>query len=132
MAGRTGQGGADAPVYFKPLELCLIPLTHLGSEPGDAAAPPLRVRALVIPRIGRKVVLNRAERERAFRRILTERGARPPGRAVVGAGGALPLSAPLDLNSKRGDLSALGAGVCCQNTRGLSFGPPGAVKGETL
>lgn len=46
---------------------------------GYAACSPLGVRALVTPLGGRKVVLNRAERERTFGRILTERGARPPG-----------------------------------------------------
>lgn len=56
-------------------------------QAGDPACSPLRVRALVIPLRGRKVVLSRAERERTCRRILTERGARPSGGAVVGAGG---------------------------------------------
>lgn len=125
MAGRTGQGGADAPVYFKPLELCLVrPLTHLGSEPGDAAAPPLRVRALVIARVGRKVVLNRAERERAFGRIVTERGARPPGLAA-------------HFHHLRHSTSTQNGLICqlscvVKTPRGLSFGLPGAVKGETL
>lgn len=71
-------------------------------------------------------MLNRAERERTFRRILSERRGRPPGRAVVGAGGALPLSAPLDTpNSKPG--AFIGRRVL-SNTPGLSFRLTGAVK----
>lgn len=53
---------------------------------GDTARSPLCVRTLVIPLRGCKVELNRAERERMFRWILTERGARPPGGAVDRAG----------------------------------------------
>lgn len=100
---------------------------------GDAACSPLGVRALVTPLGGRKVVLNRAERERTFGRILTERGARPPGGAVVGAGGALPVTAPLELNSellcRACRMSAPDAGV---GVKRVCLWLARTVKGETL